>query len=165
MVDDSDGMVSRDIKKDGWWEPRNIRAMARLVKEGDTILNVGAHVGIEAVVLGRGIGPKGKVFAFEPTELTYPMLAKNFYLNNMEDYAVAYKMGAGNAYSKGISTVYTSNTGASRINVDPNFIPSATNSDMNFYEVVVDRVDNVLPKGTVVDFALIDTESMEIYVL
>ena len=92
------------------------------------------------------------------------MVVKNIYLNNMEDYATAYKMGAGNAYAKGLSIVEDVNTGASRINLDPNFTPTPK-PGVSYYEVIIDKVDNVLPKGTVVDFALIDTESMEVYVL
>ena len=46
------------------------------------------------------------------------------------------------------------NTGASRVYTNQNF----NNNDPNRYEQVeVDLVDNVLPKDTQVNFALIDT--------
>jgi hypothetical protein len=53
IVDDLDGTVSKTIKETGSWEPRNIRTMAKFLSEGGTILNIGAHVGLEAIVLGR----------------------------------------------------------------------------------------------------------------
>lgn len=53
------------------------------------------------------------------------------------------------------------NTGASRVYTNQNF----NNNDPNRYEQVeVDLVDNVLPKDTQVNFALIDTERMELEV-
>ena len=159
VIDDKDGTVSNSIKVLGTWEAQNMRAMAKLVKEGDTILNIGAHIRIEAIVLGKGLGPKGRLFIFEPTELTFPMLAKNIYLNELEDITTAYKMGASNATSKGISEVNTGNTGGARINTDPNFKPPAK-PKVTYYTVLLDRVDNVLPKEAIVDFVLIDVESM-----
>ena len=159
VIDDKDGTVSNSIKVLGTWEAQNMRAMAKLVKEGDTILNIGAHIRIEAIVLGKGLGPKGRLFIFEPTELTFPMLVKNIYLNELEDITIAYKMGASNATSKGISEVNTGNTGGARINTDPNFKPPAK-PKVTYYTVLLDRVDNVLPKEAIVDFVLIDVESM-----
>ena len=57
--------------------------MAKFLSEGGTILNIGAHVGLEAIVLGREVGPKGRVFLFEPIETTYNILVKNIYLNQI----------------------------------------------------------------------------------
>ena len=164
IVDDLDEMVSGHIKNIGTWEPNYIRAMAKLVKEGDVLLNIGSHIGLEMIVLGRGVGPKGKMYLFEPLDFTYAMLIKNVYLNQLEDITVAYKMGAGKAYSKGISEVTTQNTGGSRISTDPNFqaVPKPLTT---YHEIVVDRADNVLPKDVKFDFALIDPEFMELEVM
>lgn len=46
FVDKLDGFISRAIMNYGYWEPRNLRNMARFVKPGDSILNVGSHVGL-----------------------------------------------------------------------------------------------------------------------
>ena len=46
FVDDSDGFVSRVIINSGYWEPRNLRNMARFVETGYTVLNVGSHIGL-----------------------------------------------------------------------------------------------------------------------
>ena len=104
------------------------------------------------------------MFAFEPTDLSYPMLLKNIYLNELEDRAVAYKMGASNVTIRGTSEVDNGNTGGARINTNPGF-KGANRTGLTYYEVVLDRVDNVLPKDTVVDFVLIDVETMEVYAL
>ncbi len=68
IVDKADNTVSRDIKNTGVWGPRNMRAMARLIKAGDHALNAGSHIGLEAVNLGKIVGPTGKLYIFEPAE-------------------------------------------------------------------------------------------------
>lgn len=46
IVDGKDGVVSRNIKNGGTWEAGNLRTMTRFVKEGDTVLNLGSHIGL-----------------------------------------------------------------------------------------------------------------------
>ena len=164
VVDDWDGLVSVNIKNRGTWEPHFIRAMAKLVKEGDTLLNIGSHIGLEMIVLGQGVGPKGKIYIFEPIEVTYAMLVKNVYLNQLEDITTAYKMGTSNAYSKGVSEMIMSNMGGSKINTNAKGKP-ADRPGTQYYEIVVDRADNVLPKDSKINFALIDPEYMEFEVM
>lgn len=63
-VDARDLTVSAVIGSGGTWEPGYIQLFSRLVKEGDNILNLGSQSGLEALILGKIVGPKGKVFVF-----------------------------------------------------------------------------------------------------
>jgi hypothetical protein len=36
--------------------------MARFVKSGNSVLNIGSHIGLEALILGKVIGEKGRLF-------------------------------------------------------------------------------------------------------
>jgi len=92
--------------------------MARFVKEGDTIINIGSHVGLEALVLGKIIGNNGKLFIMEPFSITYNIVLKNVYLNSLGNIATVYNVGASNKYSKGYIQVYNYNTGGSEIYTD-----------------------------------------------
>jgi len=56
-------------------EPEVTAFMAKYAK-GD-ILDIGAHVGVHSVALAHLVGPKGRVFAFEPTPTTFKLLKKN----------------------------------------------------------------------------------------
>ena len=56
--------MSRKIDSAGTWDNQNIKTMARFVKPGDVMMNIGCHIGLEAMVLGQIIGPTGKMFFF-----------------------------------------------------------------------------------------------------
>jgi FkbM family methyltransferase len=132
--------------------------MTRFVKEGDTVLNIGSHIGLEAMVMGRIIGDEGRLFLFEPYSLTYNIMLKNLHLNRLAHIAKAYNVGAGNAKTKGYISVYMDNTGGSEIFTNE----SIAKGDRKTEEVWVDLVDDVLPADAVIDFALIDVERFEL---
>ncbi len=83
------------------------------------MLNIGSHIGLEAIVLGKLIGEKGRLFIFEPFSVSYNMVLKNVYLNSLGDITTVYNVGASNKYSTGYINVDTSNTGGSEIFTDP----------------------------------------------
>lgn len=55
---------------------------------GETWLDVGAHYGYTAVALGRLVGPRGRVFAFEPMVATAGHLGRTRSLNGLTQLTV-----------------------------------------------------------------------------
>lgn len=51
-------------------------AMRRVVAPGDVALDIGANMGIHTVLLAKLIGPRGKLFAFEPNRTLLPPLRR-----------------------------------------------------------------------------------------
>ena len=49
----------------GRYEPEKTEAVLDLVREGDVVYDIGAHVGYFTVLFSREVGPGGRVFAFE----------------------------------------------------------------------------------------------------
>lgn len=115
IVDTYDNMVSGVIRATGLWEGRNIRTMARFIKEGQVILNIGSHVGLEAIVFGKIVGASGKLHVIEPYSSSYNMLLKNIYLNNLQHISHVYNVGASNKPGSGFISVSMQNTGGSEI--------------------------------------------------
>ncbi len=77
---------ARDVNYDrvffwGEYDRDEAALLRRLLREGDTVADVGAHLGWYAVLLGCLVGPQGSVIAFEPLETTRRQLAANLALN------------------------------------------------------------------------------------
>jgi FkbM family methyltransferase len=56
-------------------------ALRRLVQPGSLVLDIGANIGAHTLTLAKLVGPKGRVFAFEPTDYAYGKLMRNLELN------------------------------------------------------------------------------------
>lgn len=54
------------------------------IKENDLIIDIGAHIGMFSILAGK-FAPKGKVYAFEPSEENFNLLKENIELNKMEN--------------------------------------------------------------------------------
>lgn len=62
------------------YEPE-LAQLQELLSPGDVFIDAGACVGLYTAVAARLVGPTGKVVAFEPAEVTYPILERNAQLN------------------------------------------------------------------------------------
>jgi FkbM family methyltransferase len=63
------------------YEPETFRFFRENLRNGDTVLDIGGHIGLFAVVTARLVGRKGKVFSFEPTPFTRSVLEEVVALN------------------------------------------------------------------------------------
>lgn len=64
-----------------------IKFMTENVKQGDTVVDVGANVGYFSVLLTFLIGPQGKLYAYEANPISYKYLADNLTINWVSDRA------------------------------------------------------------------------------
>lgn len=65
------------------------------------------------MVMGKIVGPTGKVFIFEPYKVSYEAVSKNAEINGMGDYITVYKLGASNQKGKAVLNIDYLNTGGS----------------------------------------------------
>lgn len=61
----------------GTYENEETRLMRSFLKRGQVILDVGANIGYLTKIFGQATGPSGRVLAFEPNPLIFPLLAQN----------------------------------------------------------------------------------------
>lgn len=62
-----------------------IKCFQKIVKEGHTVLDIGANIGIYSLIAGNKVGNKGKVYAFEPANEAYDKLRYHIKLNNLDN--------------------------------------------------------------------------------
>lgn len=76
--------ISEAIVRYGCWEPFVTDLTRRLLRCGETYVDVGANIGWFTLVAGRLVGSRGKVFAFEPEPENASWLRHNVRLNGLE---------------------------------------------------------------------------------
>lgn len=69
----------------GAFEPETRRFFEAFLRSGDCFLDVGANIGLYALVAARIIGRSGQVHAFEPCSQTFERLLANVHLNRLEN--------------------------------------------------------------------------------
>jgi FkbM family methyltransferase len=65
----------------GAFERPTVNAYRKIVKHGDTVLDIGANLGPHTLHLARLVGDKGVVIAYEPTAYAVHKLRQNLALN------------------------------------------------------------------------------------
>ncbi len=56
-------------------------AMKKIIREGDTVFDVGANIGLHSVLFNRWVGQRGKVYGFEPVPDTFRLYEETLALN------------------------------------------------------------------------------------
>jgi FkbM family methyltransferase len=69
--------VSEEIAGYGIYEPNLTAALLRLIKPGDTVVDIGMHLGYYTVLFALLVGERGHVHAFEPTPSTRELARQN----------------------------------------------------------------------------------------
>lgn len=76
-VDTRDNSVAPHLMTDGFWEIWITQAMARCLKPGMVAVDVGANLGYYTILMGRAVGPSGRVYVFEPNQHFAGLLRKS----------------------------------------------------------------------------------------
>jgi FkbM family methyltransferase len=130
-------------------------------KEGDVVIDIGAHIGLYTIISSKQVGNKGKVVAIEADPDNFEMLKRNIALNNLTNvlplnYAVFSTKTKIKLYEQSASFKYNSV-----------MLTRANTKNENYSEVNADTLDSILKQNGVnqVDWIKIDVEGAELEVL
>ena len=132
--------------------------------EGDTVVDVGAHIGLYTLIAAKKVGPSGKVIAIEPDPENFKILKKNILLNllmNVEALQCA-------VYStKEKVKLFLPEIEGGRTIFNTVMQDRARTSTENFIEVEANTLDNILESINIteVNWIKIDVEGAELEVL
>lgn len=96
----------------GGYALARVSEIQKAVKEGDTVIDIGANIGYFTVLLAKLVGPQGKVYAFEPDPRNFHLLQRTVERNGwthviIEQKAVSNKAGESLLYQ---TREWTANT-------------------------------------------------------
>ena len=144
------------------YEKENFSLINTVVNKDDVVIDIGAHIGLMAVVLGKRVGENGKVYSFEPTPYSFTVLKETIKLNKLEktvspvNMAVAATSGSieFNANKEDVSNSIVSygyNSGHKKITVTTtsidDFVKQQQLSRLNFIKIDAEGVELDVLKG------------------
>lgn len=83
-----DDPLSTSLYYYGDYEPFETDLFQNLIKKGDTVLDIGAHIGYYTLLSSGLVGRSGKVFSFEPDPDNLALLRKNVEVNNLTNVVI-----------------------------------------------------------------------------
>lgn len=143
------------------YELKSITQMKKIISKGDVVIDVGAQLGLMSKLFSDCVESYGKVYAFEPTPVTFKLLENTISINNLNNVVPVQKAVADKS---GITVFNISNTDASAANslakggIQGNDIP---------IEVELVSIDDFSKTKNIakIDFIKIDAEGAELAVL
>jgi len=129
-------------------------------KEGDTVIDIGAHIGRYTITSSKQVGNTGKVVAIEADPDNFHLLKRNIVLNNLTNvlplnYAVFSTRTRMRLYEQSASAKYNS------------VMLARAAKTKNYVEVNADTLDSILKQNGInqVNWIKIDVEGAEFEVL
>lgn len=141
------------------YEPETFDFFHENLKPGDTVLDIGGHIGLFAVVTARFVGNSGSVFSFEPTPFTRGVMKEVVDLNGVAD--IVEIRGEAVSSKRGETVFYDTGTEISNAN-------SLVRSELSKTEIPITLIsvdEFVTERGLNVDCLKIDVEGAELDVL
>jgi len=152
------------------YEPVIYQALIDSIKEGMTVCDVGAHVGLLTLAAAKYVGPTGRVFAFEPAPEAFATLQRHIQFNGYGDRAEAIGSVVSDADGVIPFYVYKDSMSASLGRDNLNVLSPQRRSDplLRAVEVTVPSVtldQFCKDRGVEPDIIKIDVEGAELRVL
>jgi FkbM family methyltransferase len=112
FVDLADHVIGLNIVR-GRYEPDEMAFVRRVLNPGDSVVDIGAHIGFFTMQMAAIVGPPGRVYALEPFEANAELLERSIAENRFEERVRFERAAAGERSGTATLTfpVETLNTG------------------------------------------------------
>lgn len=85
MFNINDAPIGKCLNVYGEWAQQEMELLEQFVTPGDTILDIGAHIGNHTLFFAREVKRSGRVLSFEPQRIIYQMLTGNIAMNALQN--------------------------------------------------------------------------------
>jgi FkbM family methyltransferase len=163
------GQIALGMYKN-YFEHQELEVYQKIIKSGMTVVDAGANIGLYSLIASKLVGPKGKVFSFEPSKKTFTRLLENIKLNKCNN-ITPIDTGLGDQENLTLTLQQDAGNGDAERYLSPtnneNIRGNTVTPKIEEEQVVIDMLDNCLERFGVkkIDFLKIDTEGFEYYIL
>jgi FkbM family methyltransferase len=159
-VDISDN-IGKSIARFGFYDLSVTELLFQILQPDYFCIDVGANIGFTTMIFSHGIGPNGKVFAFEPNRKLLERLYKNTIISNnvsLFPFALSNQNGLGELI---IPFGFNSNHGIGYVKENPEI----NSKEFESISIEIKKLDDILPVSQFIDVMKIDVEGHELKVL
>lgn len=158
-----DTVIAPGIRKDGIWDKYEFDFISKMVKPGDTCINVGSNVGYFVCLMSKLVGKSGKVYSIEANPHFKKFIQVNVRNVAIQDNVEIIMSAAGNETGEIDLYINSGNAGDNRV-YSPELVLNATPEEKmivkDIIQVPIDTVDNLVSTRKV-DFVLIDCQGFD----
>lgn len=146
-----DPLDTLNLSVRGVWGPFETETFKKQIKKGDTVLDIGGHIGYYTLISAKLVGESGKVYVFEPDPTNFSILKKNVELNGYKNVVL-------------VNKAVSDKTGKCKLYLDEKDLGGHSINDikdkMKSIEIESVKLDDFL-KNEKVDFIKMDIEGAE----
>ncbi|AYV49651.1 FkbM family methyltransferase [Caulobacter flavus] len=159
FVDGVDYGLGPHLLLDGYWEMWTTETIARLVKPGMTVADVGANLGYFTLLMADLVGAEGRVHAFEPNPPIAALLTRSVELNGLGERVTVHRNALG-AVDGAVATLVTPHgepknahivegaaTGPGRITVAVRRLDRMGLGEIDFVKIDADTAEQAIWRG------------------
>lgn len=146
-----------NLTKNGESEPGVRSVIEKLLKPGDTFIDVGANLGLHTLAAARAMRGQGSIIAFEPFEPTKRLLEKTVWINGYSDIVQIHQTAVG---KNGSRTLFLGPASGHH-----SLFPLSSISSAPTAQVSCITLDSVIPNNSRINLIKIDVEGAELEVL
>lgn len=156
----TDAALISSLLETGELESGTRLLIQRIIKPGDTFIDVGANVGMHTLAAAIAMRGRGRIIAFEPFPTTHDLLRKSIWINGHADIVETHQAAVSNR--EGAQSLFLGATSGhhSLFQLNEANVPTAPP-----VEVPLVRLDTVLDADISIDLIKIDVEGAELDVL
>jgi FkbM family methyltransferase len=155
--------VSEAVYLFGFFDEVTSRLAMEAARPGDTVLDIGAHIGYFSLLFSTLVGETGRVFSFEPTPATFDVLSAN--ARRRPNITVT-QAAVGDEAGQHEMTAYDLRYVAFNTLSEANRLPAKADAHGTRITVTLLRLDDFLrERGIVPDVIKIDAENFENHVI
>ena len=147
-----------NLMNGGRYEEENIDVLFSFLKDDTVFLDIGANIGFFTLKLSKRLGPRGRVYAFEPHPVLYKLLHRNVYVNGLNRVVSCFQVALSDENTTATLQYPVGHLGGGRLG-------SGEIAGHTPVEADVRRLDDLLAPDFRCDVVKIDVEGHEISVL